>query len=94
MFECNNDFKNIIDRIYIKDGRLLISDFDHLLKFGNPSMHSNLGDIKTIKSPKMNSNSMPVTGNTMSGNSNVQNVPNVHIASPKVNGSSIRMENS
>lgn len=40
MYECENDFRKIIDRVYIRFGRLIVKDFDNLLKFGNPELRT------------------------------------------------------
>ena len=36
LFECNNDFTELVSKLLIRKGRLMIDDFDNLMKFGNP----------------------------------------------------------
>lgn len=47
LFECENDFRNIVDKIFIQHGKLVIRDFQNLLKFG-------LNGSQGITSPNVN----------------------------------------
>ena len=42
LFECNNDFKEVVDRVYVKGGKLVVEDFENLLKFGNPDRYRDI----------------------------------------------------
>lgn len=34
LLECNSDFSDVIDKIYIQFGRLHIRDFENIMRFG------------------------------------------------------------
>jgi hypothetical protein len=64
--ECDNDFKTVADKLEMRFGKLIIDNFENLLKYGNPQNSSRAARINPIFESSMdmvNNTTTPLNNN-------------------------------